>query len=217
MYEELVGDAEIIGADALAQYLASGGDLDELFELGDGDDGEVDPDVALLLAGDTAIGAAARKKVALASLPKSRTAALARAQLAKQAVAQIASRKAIGVRSRSLNTAGEIPVGINTGAVLASASAIVTITPPVIFKPKRLLVPETIAPGWTLDDVSVGLRNCLLTSQPVPAEVFSQVSVNQGWRIPTLQIGQAMSMTWTNQSGSTATLRAAWLGTYADV
>jgi hypothetical protein len=229
--EQLVGNDEIVGG-ALAEYLSGDDGNQALIQaLLQGDGGGVDPDLLALLTGDVAIGAAARSKPTLASLPSahgnySRTARLAganavvlaalRGQQAREAVAEIASRKAIGVRQREYTIAGQMPVGFTTGDVATGDSAIVNITPPVIFSPNRLLVPETIAPGWTLNDVSIGLRKCMLTSQPLPAESFSQNSVNTGWDLPTLQIGQTMSMTWQNHGQQTAELRGTWQGKYAD-
>jgi hypothetical protein len=223
--EQLVGNDEIVGA--LSEYLGNDDLVQQLVENGGG---QIDPDVLALLVGDVAIGAA-RKKPLLRDLPSapgnfSRTARLAgadavvlralREQQAREAVAEIASRKALGVREKDYTIAGQIPVGFQTGDVDAGDSAIVNITPPVLFRPIRLLVPETIAPGWTLDDVSIGLRKCMLTSNPLPAESFSQNSVNTGWDLPTLQIGQTMSMTWTNRSPQQAELRGTWQGKYAD-
>ena len=213
---------------------------DEFDFLGDDDDddagdeelvGDLDPDVAALLSGDDAelIGASpAARMQALARLRANpgNFGALSRvvkkkvaAGLAKKRAAafkHIALRRAIGVRRRPNQIAGEIPVGFSAAAVAAGASTIIVIQPPVVYKPKRLLVPKSIASTFTLDDVSIGLRKCLLTSNPVPCEAFAEDSINQGWKIPTLQIGQSMSMTFTNQSGAAATLRGAWLGIYVD-
>lgn len=220
MYDEVIGDDELV--DALAGE-------DDVELVGDDDDIGDDPDVEALLAGDDVFGAAPNTSAALANLnrqasmiaaagrglPAPLRRRLRRALRKSRAAASIAARQAIAVRKRPLQNAGEVPMGFSQ-VVAAGADAIVLIQPPVAFNPKRLLIPDSIAASFDLRDLSCGMRRLMVTTNPVPCESFSQVSLNQGWRIPTIQVGQTLSMTFRNVSGADATIRGAWLGVYAD-
>lgn len=200
----------------------------------DDDDFTGDDDLDALLAGDddddSVIGAAPNaaklaKLAKLGMLPagvKKVLAAAAKKQAAKNVAAKRAKalmamrrKRAIGVVQRRDSYAGEIPMGFEE-SIDAGASETITITPQVKFKPKRLLVPSSIASSFRLDDLSTGLRNLLMSTNPVPLESYTETSVNQGWRLPTIQVGQSLVMRVTNTSGATATLKGAWHGIYAD-
>lgn len=217
--DEIFGDEELVGYEDDDDG-DDVGDDDELEALMAGDEDDDDDDV-----GDEAlVGAIARKsglkltprlKGLLSGALKKKTMKLKRAK----AVARLAMRrgKPIGVRPRPLATSGEIPFGFFSAAeVAADATEVITLQPSVIFRPKRLLIPQSIAPAFTLRRIQIGQREQLINGNAVPCEAFSEESVNQGWKLPTIQIAQPMKMEFTNISGSAVTLRGCWLGIFAD-
>lgn len=216
--EDIFGDEELVGD----EYDDDGDDVgedEELEALMAGDDDDDDDDI-----GDELVGAIARKtghklpprvRALLGSALKKKSAKLKRVK----AVAKLAMRrgKPIGVRPRPLNTSGEIPFGFFSDTeVAADATVTITLQPSVIFRPKRLLIPQSIAPAFTLRRIQIGQREQLINGNAVPCEAFSEESVNQGWKLPTIQIAQPMKMEFTNISGAAVYLRGCWLGIFAD-
>lgn len=127
-----------------------------------------------------------------------------------QAIA-VRNNRVMTVQKQRVTTRGMSPFGFRQ-TILAGASTVVQMTPPVPFLPLRLLISSNIAGGFSIYDIKIGQVSYLVGGQPVPAMVFEEKSENQGWGIPTVQVGQQILMTVQNDSGADAIFQGAWLG-----
>lgn len=181
----LVGADEIVGADALD----------------DDDDMEVGGDYELVGADDDDV------EGLLGAYPRRRR---RRRRLRKAHAGQLAVRKA------EPNAAQEMVLGIQSAStVAAGASEVITFRPQVLFRGTRLIIPDAIAPFFTIDDIKIGNQSQFAASGAVPAAAFGE-SVNSSGRpnlvMKTAQVSQDIVMTITNRSGAAAQFRAALFG-----
>lgn len=109
------------------------------------------------------------------------------------------------------------PLGFFQNAVAALTQVQVTQQPQTIFRPNRLVVPQAIAPSFTIDDVRIGKNSQFVAAGGVPAEAFSGVAVSVEIQFDTCQVSQTIVLTVTNQSQSALDFRAMMLGTSLEV
>lgn len=139
-------------------------------------------------------------------------AALRQAAAFKQAASGVVVRTQEPTKSRKL----VLPMS-STGTVAAGASASITARPQTIaFKPQRVLVPATIAPDFTIEDIKVGNKSQLAQSGSLPGEAFVQGAFDAMLDMDTVQTSQDFVLQVTNISGAPRTFRAAIFGRAAD-
>lgn len=122
------------------------------------------------------------------------------------------------VRDQTPTKARRLVIGVNsTGTVAAGASATITGRPQSIaFKPQRVVVPATLAPDFTIDDIKVGNKSQLVQSGSLAAEAFVQTSFGVEMDMDTVQTSQDLVFAVTNISGAARTFRAVVFGRSAD-
>lgn len=139
-------------------------------------------------------------------------AALQQAAAFKQAQAGVVVRSQEPTKARRL----VLPMA-STSTVAAGSSATITARPQTIaFKPQRLLIPATIAPDFTVEDIKVGNKSQLAQSGSLPAEAFVQGAFDAMLDMDTVQTSQDFVLQLTNISGAARTFRAAVFGRSAD-
>lgn len=125
-------------------------------------------------------------------------------------------RNAVVVQTAEPRNAQEMVLGIQSAStVAAGASEVITFRPQVLFRATRLIVPDIIAPYFTIDDIKIGNASQFAASGAVPASAFGE-AVNASGKpnlvMKTAQVSQDIVMTVTNRSGAAAQFRAALFG-----
>lgn len=199
---------EIVGADLVG---AEDFDLD----LG-GDDDDLD------IGAYDIVGARkkqpSRQAVAVANQARALLAQRQRqAQAQRQQQQVIAQREAAAsfvTRDQEPRRARRQPLGMNsTGTVAASSSAIITARPQTMaFKPDRLIIPATIAPMFTVNDIKVGNRSQLPQNGDLPGEAFLPNTEGAMLDFDTCQTSQDLILVVTNISGGALQFRACFYG-----
>ncbi len=85
-----------------------------------------------------------------------------------------------------------VGLGLPTGIVMAPAGGIDTVLDqPVVtpFKPLMLCIPSWAAPGVLVVGVQIGPTQ-LIDGQPIPADVFTEVSTANNFSWPTVEMSQ---------------------------
>lgn len=191
---------EILGA-LLEGDVESG--LDEILgEMLEGDDeAGADEDLAILGEDDLAIlGAALRSKGKKGKNMLSR--AIAARKLAS---AQVMSPK-------RPTSAGVQSIGFFQGAVAAGAQATITTQPQTWFKPQRLVIPDSIAPFFTVDNILVGNISQFPSPVPLPGEGFIPAAIAVVMDLTTCNPALNLTIVVTNISGVPQNFRAMFVG-----
>lgn len=178
---------QIVGADEIVGY-------DEL---------EDDDDVEGMLGASPASALARLRGRAVRSVAKKRT------------PVRVASRE-FAVQTAQPKNAQTMVLGIESnGTVAAAASAVITFKAQVLFRGRRLLIPDAIAAAFTVDDIKIGNASQFAASGAVPASAFGE-SVNGAGTdnlvMGTAQVSQDIVMTVTNRSLAAVQFRAALFG-----
>jgi hypothetical protein len=121
------------------------------------------------------------------------------------------------VRQSSPSKSREQALGFDSvTTVAAAASANVSSSPQVVFRPDRLVVSGAIAPSFLVTDIKIGRASQLISSDALPAEAFSNLSVGVGMKMDTAQISQNITLSVTNISAGALRFTAALIGPVVD-
>jgi hypothetical protein len=223
------GNIEILGDDFLGGAMTEiVGDDDLSAFLGDDDGGDFD-----------LFGAAPRRvfnmpnnmRLSTREGGQNQVAQLRRAeQLIRQRKAQIAGQVGMDklvqyggvVRRRGYSSLRKLPAGFTSPTAVPAGDPVnITVRAVVPIRPDRLMIASVIAPFFELTALTVALDNHMLTPDGVPCELFipTATGVNEEgtgfFKIPTLDVGTEINMTFVNIDGSAHTLRGAWICTAA--
>lgn len=188
--QEISGDDDSSGIDELLGELLEG-DSDTL----GGDD------LAVLGADDLAILGAA-----LAAKGKKGKGLLARA---------IAGRKLAGAQvlsGKKPTSSGVQPIGFFQAGVAAGTQATITTQPQTWFKPQRLVVPDSIGPFFTIDNIVIGNISQFPSPVPLPAEMFGPAAQAVVMDLQTVNPALNLTIVATNISGVPQNFRAGFIG-----
>lgn len=118
------------------------------------------------------------------------------------------------VRTAQPTRAQVMVLGIQSvSTVLSLASENITIRPQVLFRGRRLLVPDAIASAFTIDDVKIGNQSQFAAPGSVPAAAFGEaVGDGDNLVMSTAQVSQDIVMSITNRSLAAVTFRGALFG-----
>jgi len=132
---------------------------------------------------------------------------------APRAVAAKQVAESMLVKERSPTKARELVLGFDSVAnVAAAATANITSRPQVVFRPDRLVVAESIAASFLVNDLRVGKNSQLISGTAVPAEACSSRSVGVGLKCDTAQVSQDIVLNVTNVSLGALRFNAALIG-----
>ena len=145
---------------------------------------------------------------------------LARKKQAQKLALSKLERTAAVLRSKSYREIRKTLAGFGgTAAADVATGDSVNITWRAVapMRPNRLFIPSTIAPFLSLTKLTVGMDNYLPTPDGIPCECFVQDTTagdDDGtgfFKLPTLQVGLDLNMTFENVGNSTIRVRGAWL------
>lgn len=106
---------------------------------------------------------------------------------------------------------------VSNGTIAAAGTATITSRPQTFaFKPERIVIPATVGPDFTIQDIKVGNVSQLVQSGDLPAEGFSQTSFGVEMDMDTVQTSQDFILQVTNISGGARTFRALIIGRSAN-
>lgn len=105
------------------------------------------------------------------------------------------------------------PLGFDSVVTIAAgASAVIESSPQVEFRPERLVVPDSIAGSFLIQDLKVGKNSQFISNDPIPAEAFQTDATNVVLRMDSAKISQIISITVNNISGAAARFFASLMG-----
>jgi hypothetical protein len=111
------------------------------------------------------------------------------------AVDQAPEDAAVEYTQDKYNNADRINVGVGgLFAVPASSTAQIISNP---FRTQKVTIPSSVAEFLLLDQITIGSVN-LIDGDPICADIFSEVSLNNQVNWPTAQTGQQFRITVTN-------------------
>lgn len=84
--------------------------------------------------------------------------------------------------------------------------------PQVVFRGERLFVPSTIAPNFDIVSITIGNRPQFAAAGATPAEIFSEVSINNELGLDTAQPGVQVILQVTNRDAEEQEFRAVIIG-----
>jgi hypothetical protein len=130
-----------------------------------------------------------------------------------QVLRALAERNASALVERKPQKSREFPLGVPETLVAGNGGTEdIVAFPQVPFRGERLLIPSDIAGLFSIDDIRVGKNSQLVTTGPLPARCFSEVSVGVGLHLDTAQVSQQITLRVRNISGQAATFRGMLIG-----
>jgi hypothetical protein len=106
----------------------------------------------------------------------------------------------------------EFPMGFGLTPVAAGANVIINANPQVNYRPSRLVVPDSVAPSFMINDFKIGMRSQLVAPGALPAQSFTQEAVGTAMHLDTVNVGQFVTLDVTNVSTQTVNFAAALFG-----
>jgi hypothetical protein len=113
---------------------------------------------------------------------------------------------------RKPSSAGVQPIGFFQAGVAAGVQAIITTQPQTWFKPMRLVVPGSIAPFFTIDNLIIGNKSQFPSPVPLPAETFIPEAQAVVMELDTVNPALNLTVVCTNISGIAQNFRATFVG-----
>jgi hypothetical protein len=107
----------------------------------------------------------------------------------------------------------EFPMGFGLTPVANGANQIINANPQVNFRPSRLVIPDTVAPSFMINDFKIGMRSQLVAPGALPAQSFTQQAVGTAMALDTVNVGQFVTLDVTNVSAQPANFAASLFGT----
>lgn len=132
----------------------------------------------------------------------------------RNAAAQAAvARNSVVLREREPTKSRRLYLPLGATSIASLASSNITASPQSIaFKPERLVIPATIAPDFTVDNILVGVTPQSVQIGSAPAEAFVANAVDCQLDCDTVQTSMNFVVAVTNISGATRTFRGAVFG-----
>jgi hypothetical protein len=104
------------------------------------------------------------------------------------------------------------PMGFGLTAIAAGASTTINANPQVNFRPDRLVIPDSIAPSFMINDFKIGMRSQFVAPGSVPAQSFTQGAIDTLMLLDTVNVGQFVTLDVTNVSTQTVNFAATLFG-----
>lgn len=116
----------------------------------------------------------------------------------------LAMRHAAALEPRPLTRSREYAIGFNNAPVgiVGGNTSILTASPQVPFKGRRLIIPSDVAGALQINTLVVGKNPALVSASPVSARAFTEQGVGVDLNMDTAQIAQLISLSLTNNSGA---------------
>ena len=107
----------------------------------------------------------------------------------------------------------EFPMGFGLTAIASGAQQIINANPQVNFRPSRLVIPDTVAPSFMVNDFKIGMRSQLVAPGALPATSFTEKAVGTAMSLDTVNVGQFVTLDVSNVSTQAANFSASLFGT----
>jgi len=107
----------------------------------------------------------------------------------------------------------EFPMGFGITPVANGANVIINAQPQVNFRPSRLVIPDSIAPSFMINDFKIGMRSQLVAPGSIPAQSFTQNAVGTAMALDTVNVGQFVTLDVTNVAAQPTNFAASLFGT----
>lgn len=216
-----MGFSELVGADVdeLIDSMAAGDDGgDDVLELL----GVRSPDVGLdeIIGGEIIAGLTPMQQKLINQLGGAKTlarqvAAKKKAQLSRALkLAALGRNRPVIVQQQHAMINTDLPVTFVTGNIAPGGSQLVQLVAPTVWRPTDLIIPSDIAPVFALTSLTMGIYTWNPGGAPLRLLSFTEeATTRREWKLPTLQAGQTINMTFTNVSpGTTAPVYGEWWG-----
>lgn len=137
------------------------------------------------------------------------------AAMQKAAINHHIAQNGAAVVPRSNTKARETVSPLVATVVGAGLNAVIPSNPQTLFLPSSFVIPATIAPSFTVQDIKVGNVSQFPTTGDIPGEMFAQnaFNVGKGLRLDTVNPAINLSVSVTNISGGSLTFRGGFYGT----
>ena len=116
------------------------------------------------------------------------------------------------VRQR-LDEARELLLGFGPTAIAGGGTSTFTTQPQLPFRPSRFVIPSATVANFSVNDLKIGKNSQFLSSNSVPAAVFSELAVGVALGLDTCNVGQQITVSITAIAGGPFTFAAALIGT----
>jgi hypothetical protein len=107
----------------------------------------------------------------------------------------------------------EFVIGFGPTVILALSTAIFQAQPQLIFRGSRLVIPSALANNFSINDIRVGKDSQAVSSNPLPAAVFSELAVGVNLGLDTATPGIIITLSVSNTTNAQQTFAAALIGT----
>lgn len=127
----------------------------------------------------------------------------------------IAARKLAGAQVLTPSkptSAGVQAIGFFQAGIAANTQATITTQPQTWFKPMRLVIGESIAPFFTIDNIIIGNKSQFPSPVPLPGEMFIPQAAAVVMELATVNPALNLTMQVTNISGVAQNFRAGFVG-----
>jgi hypothetical protein len=111
--------------------------------------------------------------------------------------------------SKSNKTFSPVTATVVGGGLSANISA----NPQQLFRPERFVIPASLAPSFTVQDIKVGNVSQFPNAGDIPGESFAQNSFGNEMLLDTVNPAINLQVSVTNITGGSLTFRAAFYGT----
>lgn len=112
-----------------------------------------------------------------------------------------------------LDEARELLLGFGPTSLLNGSTNVFTTQPQLPFRPSRFVIPSAAVANFSINDLKIGKNSQFLSSNSVPAAVFSELAVGVALGLDTCNVGQQITVSVTNTAAAPATFSAALIGT----
>lgn len=129
------------------------------------------------------------------------------------AIRQKQIQQGAGVTPHPLSKSNKTYSPVTATVVGGGLSANISANPQQLFRPERFVIPASLAPSFTIQDIKVGNVSQFPNAGDIPGEVFAQNSFDDGIRFDTVNPAINLQVALTNITGGSLTFRGAFKGT----
>jgi hypothetical protein len=112
-----------------------------------------------------------------------------------------------------LDEARELLLGFGPTPIAGSGTSTFTTQPQLPFRPSRFVIPSSTVASFSVNDLKIGKNSQFLSSNSVPAAVFSELAVGVALGLDTCNVGQQITVSVTAVAGGPFSFAAALIGT----
>lgn len=121
------------------------------------------------------------------------------ARTARKEIRQKVVKAATVIRADPPDKSREWVEGFPFTTVPAGATLDITARPQVkMFRGRRLVIDQAVAVNFLIADIRVGQKSQMVSNNPIPAAIFSEVSVGVNMKLDTVTVGMELVLRVTN-------------------